>query len=479
MSPNIRKIIDDTKQIRDDLKALHKNHLQNAEIGKKKLLELRRAIQTPSRQTPSMRLFSRRAIQTPSRQTPSRQTPSMRLFSSQAPLSQAPLSQAPLSQAPLSQAPLSQAPLSQAPLRRLFSRQTPSMHTPLTHKPLQTDTSDKYIILLTKHNNLRLDFLKIINDLIAFFTIMGRYKFNAKPSIDKLKGIKGNIDTEYKKSLKYVSDTYTIQQTKKYRELFLQIIECIYRIPIPTPTDKTLSIYSNTLKTVIPISPEYNLRTDNVASLLDEYVSNMEDKQHGFNVKLNLHRNILYHILTEEFIKFNALFHYIFKYINYLALLLNNPINGSDINHTVESITNLQHSILFSQTNAIRIIDEYNKLITASKSLGALKGFELTESELKELNNIKKEESYYILETKQKNVMENVDNNDIPDFDDDEIYGGRRKPKKKPTNATMNMKDIKRLCKANQIKLSKTKDGIRIIYTKKELITKLKRKKIL
>lgn len=57
--------------------------------------------------------------------------------------------------------------------------------------------------------------------------------------------------------------------------------------------------------------------------------------------------------------------------------------------------------------------------------------------------------------------------------------GGRQKPKKKPTNATMNMKDIKRLCKANQIKLSKTKDGIRIIYTKKELITKLKRKKIL
>jgi hypothetical protein len=440
MPPNIRNIIVDTKQIRDDLNALHKNHLQNAEIRKNKLLELRRAIQTPSRQTPSMRLFS---------------------------------SQAPLSQAPLSQAPLSQAPLSQAPLRRLFSRQTPSMHTPLTQKPLQTDTSDKYIILLTKHNNLRLDFLlKIINDLIAFFTIMGRYKFNAKPSIDKLKGIKGNIDTEYKKSLKYVSDTYTIQQTKKYRELFLQIIECIYLIPIPTPTDKTLSIYSNTLKTVIPIFREYNLTTDNVASLLDEYVINMEDKQHGFNVKLNLHRNILYHILTEEFIKFNALFHYIFKYINYLALLLNNPINGSDINHTIDSITNLQHSILFSQTNAIRIIEEYNELIKASKSLGALNSFKLTESELKELNNIKKGESDYILETKQKN-------DDKPDFHNDEIYGGRRKPNKKPTNATMNMKDIKRLCKANQIKLSKTKDGIRIIYTKKELITKLKRKRIL
>ena len=60
--------------------------------------------------------------------------------------------------------------------------------------------------------------------------------------------------------------------------------------------------------------------------------------------------------------------------------------------------------------------------------------------------------------------------------------GGRRKPKKKPTksnHATMNMKDIRRLCKANQIKLSTTKDGVRIIYKKKELITKLKRRKIL
>lgn len=72
----------------------------------------------------------------------------------------------------------------------------------------------------------------------------------------------------------------------------------------------------------------------------------------------------------------------------------------------------------------------------------------------------------------------------------DITFGGRRKSPKKPTNlsvgsrnkskhADMNMKDIKRLCKANQIKLSKTKDGIRVIYTKKELITKLKRKKIL
>jgi hypothetical protein len=46
-------------------------------------------------------------------------------------------------------------------------------------------------------------------------------------------------------------------------------------------------------------------------------------------------------------------------------------------------------------------------------------------------------------------------------------------------NKAMTMKDIKELCKANQIKLSKVVDGKRVVYKKKELITKLKRKKLL
>jgi hypothetical protein len=41
------------------------------------------------------------------------------------------------------------------------------------------------------------------------------------------------------------------------------------------------------------------------------------------------------------------------------------------------------------------------------------------------------------------------------------------------------MKDIKELCKANQIKLSRVVEGKRVAYKKKELITKLKRKKLL
>lgn len=52
-------------------------------------------------------------------------------------------------------------------------------------------------------------------------------------------------------------------------------------------------------------------------------------------------------------------------------------------------------------------------------------------------------------------------------------YGGYRR------NKAMTMKDIKELCKSNQIKLSKVVDGKRIVYKKKELITRLKRKKLL
>jgi len=69
--------------------------------------------------------------------------------------------------------------------------------------------------------------------------------------------------------------------------------------------------------------------------------------------------------------------------------------------------------------------------------------------------------------------------------DDDYQDGGSRrnkatpKSKAKPTHEDMTMKDIKELCKANQIKLSKVVEGKRVVYKKKELITKLKRKKLL
>jgi hypothetical protein len=43
---------------------------------------------------------------------------------------------------------------------------------------------------------------------------------------------------------------------------------------------------------------------------------------------------------------------------------------------------------------------------------------------------------------------------------------------------TMTMKDIRQLCKDNQIKLSRVVKDKRVVYKKKELLTKLKRKKV-
>lgn len=53
--------------------------------------------------------------------------------------------------------------------------------------------------------------------------------------------------------------------------------------------------------------------------------------------------------------------------------------------------------------------------------------------------------------------------------------GGRSNKSK---SKTINMKDIKELCKANKIKLSRIIDGKRVVYKMTELITKLKRMKI-
>ena len=59
---------------------------------------------------------------------------------------------------------------------------------------------------------------------------------------------------------------------------------------------------------------------------------------------------------------------------------------------------------------------------------------------------------------------------------DSKYKGGRRN---KPIYDTMTMKDVKELCKANQIKLSRVVNDKQVVYTKKELLTKLKRKKVI
>ena len=63
--------------------------------------------------------------------------------------------------------------------------------------------------------------------------------------------------------------------------------------------------------------------------------------------------------------------------------------------------------------------------------------------------------------------------------DDEGWDGGYRRNKASPKHDEMTMKDIKEMCKANEIKLSKVVEGKRVAFKKKELITKLKRKKLL
>jgi len=77
-------------------------------------------------------------------------------------------------------------------------------------------------------------------------------------------------------------------------------------------------------------------------------------------------------------------------------------------------------------------------------------------------------------------AVRHFDNINIKLFGDnyktDEHTGGSRN---KPNYDTMTMTDIKKLCKANQIKLSRVVNDKRVVYKKKELITKLKRKKVI
>jgi len=79
------------------------------------------------------------------------------------------------------------------------------------------------------------------------------------------------------------------------------------------------------------------------------------------------------------------------------------------------------------------------------------------------MNRINNAATFDELEQIEKEIV-NKANNTL-------ISGGRHRE--------MNVKDIKELCKANQIKLSRVVDGKRVAYKKKELMTKLKRKKLL
>ena len=68
--------------------------------------------------------------------------------------------------------------------------------------------------------------------------------------------------------------------------------------------------------------------------------------------------------------------------------------------------------------------------------------------------------------------LEEIENIIVQRANNSTFSGGYR-------NLNMNAKDVKELCKAHQIKLSRVVNDKRVAYTKKELITKLKRRKLL
>jgi hypothetical protein len=130
-------------------------------------------------------------------------------------------------------------------------------------------------------------------------------------------------------------------------------------------------------------------------------------------------------------------------------------------NERVQSLQRIYNNLLYLNNN-INII--YDQCIYEYDNMNSM-------GNIYDLNNLNREhytkiKNFYI---SQILPQINIANQEIQ-------YGGRRN---KLNHADMNMKDIKEMCKANQIKLSRIVNDKRVVYTKKELITKLKRKKLL
>jgi len=127
---------------------------------------------------------------------------------------------------------------------------------------------------------------------------------------------------------------------------------------------------------------------------------------------------------------------------------------------TVNTINEL-HNKIENSTLSVSAMEEHNKYWNTMKNV-----IELFAKSGYSENNYNLEFLLII----QEHMIKFANENNI-------THGGRRRNNSK--HADMKMKDVKILCKKNQIKLSATVNGKRVVYTKKELITKLKRKKAL
>jgi hypothetical protein len=137
----------------------------------------------------------------------------------------------------------------------------------------------------------------------------------------------------------------------------------------------------------------------------------------------------------------------------------------AQFNITVENIYKI-HEQIQNSTSDSSVKEEHNRywnIMNKVIELVAISGY----SPDPDNHNLE------ILLNIQKHMIEFANKNNITYT----LSGGRRRNNSK--HADMKMKDVKILCKKNQIKLSTTVNNKRVVYTKKELITKLKRKKAL
>ena len=126
--------------------------------------------------------------------------------------------------------------------------------------------------------------------------------------------------------------------------------------------------------------------------------------------------------------------------------------------YTVENINRIHEQLQNSTLDSVK--EEHNEYWNIINKIFDRASVRYTLDNLEYLRIIQAHMLY--LETKNTNAN---------------LNGGRRR--NNSTNIDMKMKDVKILCKKNQIKLSTTVNDKRVVYTKKELITKLKRKKAL
>jgi len=340
--------------------------------------------------------------------------------------------------------------------------------------------------MLAAHNNRKFRHLVVLCEgIIEFLNFMKKYDENNLVDYDdKISFIKKQIHQQLKEYADKGSD-YGVGSgeeselyilTLNYRTFFFRI-RTFFKTLLK---ENKLQNYDITVKTLLHEDTR-TLKLGDLEEKLDNAMFRLYDienkEQFNSGVQLTtpkykateraqIIKEIISGILNEEYPIFADNSVYILKCIDCLAL------------HIEKTVITEKKEYIEKMKNIISNIVEYFLYLKGEMDIL----FEQYKTYNTKTQNVKIEDfDTLLLKMERKGIQ--FSTNLVSDFIIKHKEGGRRNPTKKPTKlnrgADMNMKDIRGLCKVNQIKLSKTKDGVCVIYTKKELITKLRRKKIL